>query len=197
MRPTKEALIRKVCQNMELIEYQVTDVLSDEVLQQQTNEHPDNVTFSIVQANQVADKLFLTSHQFTNVVGTDIYIYIGNPQGQVAYQMLLDELSKVRRLDERLLTFLRDECNDSLTAIDLKEGLTKTASETIDEAIQTAPSHLIYSQLSESTLNKGFGQILLEHQFESIGDSHVFIYGGNTAGAQMINRLNQESFIIL
>ena len=197
MRPTKEALIRKVCQNMELIEYQVTDVLSDEVFQQQTNEHPDNVTFSIVQANQVADKLFLTSHQFTNVVGTDIYIYIGNPQGQVAYQMLLDELSKVRRLDERLLTFLRDECNDSLTAIDLKEGLTETASETIDEAIQTAPSHLIYSQLSESTLNKGFGQILLEHQFESIGDSHVFIYGGNTAGAQMINRLNQESFIIL
>lgn len=197
MRPTKEALIRKVCQNMELIEYQVTDVLSDEVLQQQTNEHPDNVTFSIVQANQVADKLFLTSHQFTNVVGTDIYIYIGNPQGQVAYQMLLDELSKVRRLDERLLTFLRDECNDSLTAIDLKEGLTETASETIDEAIQTAPSHLIYSQLSESTFNKGFGQILLEHQFESIGDSHVFIYGGNTAGAQMINRLNQESFIIL
>ena len=197
MRPTKEALIRKVCQNMELIEYQVTDVLSDEVLQQQTNEHPDNVTFSIVQANQVADKLFLTSHQFTNVVGTDIYIYIGNPQGQVAYQMLLDELSKVRRLDERLLTFLRDECNDSLTAIDLKEGLTETASETIDEAIQTAPSHLIYSQLSESTLNKGFGQILLEHQFESIGDSHVFIYGGNTAGAPMINRLNQESFIIL
>jgi len=30
-----------------------------------------------------------------------------------------------------------------------------------------------------------------------IGDSHIFIYNGNTAGAQMISRLSQESFINL
>lgn len=197
MRPTKEALIRKVCQHMELYKYEVADVLSDEALQQQTTDHPEDVIFSIVQANQVADKLFLTSHQFTNVVGTDIYIYIGNGQGQVAYQMLLDELSKVRRLDERLLTFLRDECTDALTEINLKEGVAETAVEKIENTLEQAANHLVYAQLSESTLNKGMGQLLLDHQFESIGDSHIFIYNGNAIGVQMINRLNQESFIIL
>ena len=80
MRPTKEALVRKVCTNMDLLEYKVDDVLTDDALQQITNDGSDKVIFSITQANQVSSKLFLTSHQFTNVVGTDIYIYIGNNQ---------------------------------------------------------------------------------------------------------------------
>ena len=80
MRPTKEALVRKVCQNMDLLKYEVDDVLTDDALQDLTNEGSDKVIFSIAKPNQVSSKLFLTSHQFTNVVGTDIYIYIGNNQ---------------------------------------------------------------------------------------------------------------------
>ena len=90
MRPTKEALVRKVCQNMDLLKYEVDDVLTDDALQDLTNEGSDKVIFSIAKPNQVSSKLFLTSHQFTNVVGTDIYIYIGNNQGQTAYQMLFE-----------------------------------------------------------------------------------------------------------
>ena len=40
MRPTKEALIRQACKNVELLEYHVVDVLSDETLQQQTTSNP-------------------------------------------------------------------------------------------------------------------------------------------------------------
>lgn len=123
MRPTKEALVRKVCQNMDLLKYEVDDVLTDDALQDLTNEGSDKVIFSIAKPNQVSSKLFLTSHQFTNVVGTDIYIYIGNNQGQTAYQMLLEEMSKVRRLDEKLVTFLRDECIDSLTELNLRDEI--------------------------------------------------------------------------
>ena len=197
MRPTKEALVRKVCTNMDLLEYKVDDVLTDDALQQITNDGSDKVIFSITQANQVSSKLFLTSHQFTNVVGTDIYIYIGNNQGQTAYQMLLEEMSKVRRLDEKLVTFLRDECNDSLTEINLKEDIPEKIPEKVDEIVEQTPNHLIFSNVAETLLNKGIGQILLDNQFVVIGDSHIFIYNGNTAGSQMINRLNQESFIIL
>ena len=197
MRPTKEALLRKVCTNMDLLEYKVDDVLTDDALQQITNDGSDKVIFSITQANQVSSKLFLTSHQFTNVVGTDIYIYIGNNQGQTAYQMLLEEMSKVRRLDEKLVTFLRDECNDSLTEINLKEDIPEKIPEKVDEIVEQTPNHLIFSNVAETLLNKGIGQILLDNQFDVIGDSHIFIYNGNTAGSQMINRLNQESFIIL
>ena len=197
MRPTKEALVRKVCTNMDLLEYKVDDVLTDDALQQITNDGSDKVIFSITQANQVSSKLFLTSHQFTNVVGTDIYIYIGNNQGQTAYQMLLEEMSKVRRLDEKLVTFLRDECNDSLTEINLKENIPEKIPEKVDEIVEQTPNHLIFSNVAETLLNKGIGQILLDNQFDVIGDSHIFIYNGNTAGSQMINRLNQESFIIL
>ena len=197
MRPTKEALVRKVCTNMELLEYKVDDVLTDDALQQITNDGSDKVIFSIAQANQVSSKLFLTSHQFTNVVGTDIYIYIGNNQGQTAYQMLLEEMSKVRRLDEKLVTFLRDECNDSLTEINLREDIPEKIPEKVDEIVAQTPNHLIFSNVAETLLNKGIGQILLDNQFDVIGDSHIFIYNGNTAGSQMINRLNQESFIIL
>ena len=197
MRPTKEALVRKVCTNMDLLEYKVDDVLTDDALQQITNDGSDKVIFSITQANQVSSKLFLTSHQFTNVVGTDIYIYIGNNQGQTAYQMLLEEMSKVRRLDEKLVTFLRDECNDSLTEINLKEDIPEKIPEKVDEIVEQTPNHLIFSTVAETLLNKGIGQILLDNQFDVIGDSHIFIYNGNTAGIQMINRLNQESFIIL
>lgn len=197
MRPTKEALVRKVCTNMDLLEYKVDDVLTDDALQQITNDGSDKVIFSITQANQVSSKLFLTSHQFTNVVGTDIYIYIGNNQGQTAYQMLLEEMSKVRRLDEKLVTFLRDECNDSLTEINLREDIPEKIPEKVDEIVEQTPNHLIFSNVAETLLNKGIGQILLDNQFDVIGDSHIFIYNGNTAGSQMINRLNQESFIIL
>lgn len=197
MRPTKEALVRKVCTNMDLLEYKVDDVLTDDALQQITNDGSDKVIFSITQANQVSSKLFLTSHQFTNVVGTDIYIYIGNNQGQTAYQMLLEEMSKMRRLDEKLVTFLRDECNDSLTEINLKEDIPEKIPEKVDEIVEQTPNHLIFSNVAETLLNKGIGQILLDNQFDVIGDSHIFIYNGNTAGSQMINRLNQESFIIL
>ncbi|MEE0510509.1 MAG: hypothetical protein UDG94_04680 [Peptococcaceae bacterium] len=197
MRPTKEALVRKVCTNMELLEYKVDDILTDDALQQITNDGSDKVIFSIAPANQVSNKLFLTSHQFTNVVGTDIYIYIGNNQGQTAYQMLLEEMSKVRRLDEKLVTFLRDECNDSLTEINLKEDIPDKIPEKIEEIVEQTPNHLIFSNVAETLLNKGIGQILLDNQFDVIGDSHIFIYNGNTAGSQMINRLSQESFIIL
>ena len=197
MRPTKEALVRKVCTNMDLLEYKVDDILTDDALQQITNDGSDKVIFSIAQVNQVSSKLFLTSHQFTNVVGTDIYIYIGNNQGQTAYQMLLEEMSKVRRLDEKLVTFLRDECNDSLTEINLKEDIPEKIPEKVDEIVEQTPNHLIFSNVAETLLNKGIGQILLDNQFDVIGDSHIFIYNGNTAGSQMINRLNQESFIIL
>lgn len=197
MRPTKEALVRKVCQNMELLEYQVDDVLSDDALQQMTTDNTDKVIFSIVPANEVSIKLFLTSHQFTNVLGTDIYIYIGNNLGQDAYQLLLEEMSKVRRLDEKLVTFLRDEGNDSLTEVNFKEEIPEKVPEKIDELVEQTPNHLIFSNVSESLLNKGIGQILLDNHFDVIGDSHIFIYNGNATGAQMVARLNQESFIIL
>ena len=195
MRPTKEALVRKVCQNMDLLKYEVDDVLTDDALQDLTNEGSDKVIFSIAKPNQVSSKLFLTSHQFTNVVGTDIYIYIGNNQGQTAYQMLLEEMSKVRRLDEKLVTFLRDECIDSLTELNLRDEIPEQVPEKVDAAVEQAPNHLIYSNVSESQLNKGIGNI--ETHFDVIGDSHIFIYNGNTAGAQMISRLSQESFINL
>ena len=165
MRPTKEALVRKVCTNMDLLEYKVDDVLTDDALQQITNDGSDKVIFSITQANQVSSKLFLTSHQFTNVVGTDIYIYIGNNQGQTAYQMLLEEMSKVRRLDEKLVTFLRDECNDSLTEINLKEDIPEKIPEKVDEIVEQTPNHLIFSNVAETLLNKGIGQILLDNQY--------------------------------
>lgn len=197
MRPTKEALVRKVCQNMDLLKYEVDDVLTDDALQDLTNEGSDKVIFSIAKPNQVSSKLFLTSHQFTNVVGTDIYIYIGNNQGQTAYQMLLEEMSKVRRLDEKLVTFLRDECIDSLTELNLRDEIPDQVPEKVDAAVEQAPNHLIYSNVSESQLNKGIGNIPLETHFDVIGDSHIFIYNGNTAGAQMISRLSQESFINL
>ena len=197
MRPTKEALVRKVCQNMDLLKYEVDDVLTDDALQDLTNEGSDKVIFSIAKPNQVSSKLFLTSHQFTNVVGTDIYIYIGNNQGQTAYQMLLEEMSKGRRLDEKLVTFLRDECIDSLTELNLRDEIPDQVPEKVDAAVEQAPNHLIYSNVSESQLNKGIGNILLETHFDVIGDSHIFIYNGNTAGAQMISRLSQESFINL
>ena len=58
MRPTKEALIRQACKNVELLEYHVVDVLSDETLQQQTTSNPDKVIYSLVNANQVDSKLF-------------------------------------------------------------------------------------------------------------------------------------------
>ena len=91
MRPTKEALVRKVCQNMDLLKYEVDDVLTDDALQDLTNEGSDKVIFSIAKPNQVSSKLFLTSHQFTNVVGTDIYIYIGNTAGAQMISRLSQE----------------------------------------------------------------------------------------------------------
>ncbi len=197
MRPTKEALIRQACKNVELLEYHVVDVLSDETLQQQTAANPDKIIYSLVKANQVDSKLFLTSHQFTNVVGTDIYIYIGNNQGQAAYQAILENLSRVRRIDDKLVTFLKDECNDCLTEIDLKTELPEKIPEKIATTIDQAPNNLTYILLTESLINKGIAEILLEHGFSSIGDSHLFIYNKNTSGAQMVNRLEQESSTVI
>ena len=197
MRPTKEALIRQACKNVELLEYHVVDVLSDETLQQQTAANPDKIIYSLVKANQVDSKLFLTSHQFTNVVGTDIYIYIGNNQGQAAYQAILEDLSRVRRIDDKLVTFLKDECNDCLTEIDLKTELPEKIPEKIAATIDQAPNNLTYILLTESLINKGIAEILLEHGFSSIGDSHLFIYNKNTSGAQMVNRLEQESSTVI
>ena len=197
MRPTKEALIRQACKNVELLEYHVVDVLSDETLQQQTAANPDKIIYSLVKANQVDSKLFLTSHQFTNVVGTDIYIYIGNNQGQAAYQAILEDLSRVRRIDDKLVTFLKDECNDCLTEIDLKTELPEKIPEKIATTIDQAPNNLTYILLTESLINKGIAEILLEHGFSSIGDSHLFIYNKNTPGAQMVNRLEQESSTVI
>ena len=197
MRPTKEALIRQACKNVELLEYHVVDVLSDETLQQQTAANPDKIIYSLVKANQVDSKLFLTSHQFTNVVGTDIYIYIGNNQGQAAYQAILEDLSRVRRIDDKLVTFLKDECNDCLTEIDLKTELPENIPEKIATTIDQAPNNLTYILLTESLINKGIAEILLEHGFSSIGDSHLFIYNKNTSGAQMVNRLEQESSTVI
>ena len=197
MRPTKEALIRQACKNVELLEYHVVDVLSDETLQQQTAANPDKIIYSLVKAKQVDSKLFLTSHQFTNVVGTDIYIYIGNNQGQAAYQAILEDLSRVRRIDDKLVTFLKDECNDCLTEIDLKTELPEKIPEKIATTIDQAPNNLTYILLTESLINKGIAEILLEHGFSSIGDSHLFIYNKNTSGAQMVNRLEQESSTVI
>lgn len=197
MRPTKEALIRQACKNVELLEYHVVDVLSDETLQQQTAANPDKIIYSLVKANQVDSKLFLTSHQFTNVVGTDIYIYIGNNQGQAAYQAILEDLSRVRRIDDKLVTFLKDECNDCLTEIDLKTELPEKIPEKIATTIDQAPNNLTYILLTESLINKGIAEILLEHGFSSIGDSHLFIYNKNTSRAQMVNRLEQESSTVI
>ena len=197
MRPTKEALIRQACKNVELLEYHVVDVLSDETLQQQTAANPDKIIYSLVKANQVDSKLFLTSHQFTNVVGTDIYIYIGNNQGQAAYQAILEDLSRVRRIDDKLVTFLKDECNVCLTEIDLKTELPEKIPEKIATTIDQAPNNLTYILLTESLINKGIAEILLEHGFSSIGDSHLFIYNKNTSGAQMVNRLEQESSTVI
>lgn len=197
MRPTKEALIRQACKNVELLEYHVVDVLSDETLQQQTAANPDKIIYSLVKVNQVDSKLFLTSHQFTNVVGTDIYIYIGNNQGQAAYQAILEDLSRVRRIDDKLVTFLKDECNDCLTEIDLKTELPEKIPEKIATTIDQAPNNLTYILLTESLINKGIAEILLEHGFSSIGDSHLFIYNKNTSGAQMVNRLEQESSTVI
>lgn len=197
MRPTKEALIRQACKNVELLEYHVVDVLSDETLQQQTAANPDKIIYSLVKANQVDSKLFLTSHQFTNVVGTDIYIYIGNNQGQAAYQAILEDLSRVRRIDDKLVTFLKDECNDCLTEIDLKTELPEKIPKKIATTIDQAPNNLTYILLTESLINKGIAEILLEHGFSSIGDSHLFIYNKNTSGAQMVNRLEQESSTVI
>lgn len=195
MRPTKEALVREVCQDMDIIEYEVGDVLTDDVLKSLTDANIDRVIYSIVQPNQVGSKLFLTSHQFTNVVGTDIYIYIGNNAGQSAHTKLLEEMSKVRRLDEKLTLFLRDECTDSLTELNLSEDLPEQVAEKVELAVKQAPNHLIYSNVSETQLNKGIGQALLENHFAAIGDSHIFIYTGNAIGAQILGRLKQESFI--
>lgn len=195
MRPTKEALIRMVCQNMDIIEYEVNDVLTDDALQKMTNDSADKVIYSIVKPNQVGNKLFLTSHQFTNVVGTDIYVYIGNNAGQSAHLMLLEELSKVRRLDEKLTLFLRDECTDSLTELNLREELPDQIADKVNAAIEQSPDQLIYSNVSESQINKGIGQALLDNHFDAIGDSHIFIYNGNTIGAQILARLQQEPFI--
>lgn len=182
---------------MELLEYHVVDVLSDETLQQQTAANPDKIIYSLVKANQVDSKLFLTSHQFTNVVGTDIYIYIGNNQGQAAYQAILEDLSRVRRIDDKLVTFLKDECNDCLTEIDLKTELPEKIPEKIATTIDQAPNNLTYILLTESLINKGIAEILLEHGFSSIGDSHLFIYNKNTSGAQIVNRLEQESSTVI
>ena len=197
MRPTKEALIRQACKNVELLEYHVVDVLSDETLQQQTAANPDKIIYSLVKANQVDSKLFLTSHQFTNVVGTDIYIYIGNNQGQAAYQAILEDLSRVRRIDDKLVTFLKDECNDCLTEIDLKTELPEKIPEKIATTIYQAPNNLTYIILTEILINKVIAEILLEHGFSSIGDSHLFIYNKNTSGAQIVNRLEQESSTVI
>ena len=197
MRPTKEDLIKTVCQNMALVEFPVDDATNEEALSQQIAGTPEAVIYSITQAGQVGRKLLLTAHQFTNVVGTDLYVYIGNAQGQEAYQRLLDEMSKVRRLDEKLVTFLRDECNDALTEISLKEELPERVPEKIEELIAQTPESLIFSNVSESLLNRGIGRALLENHFNAIGDSHIFIYSGNTVGTQMVNRLEQEPFIHL
>ena len=197
MRPTNEALIRKFSQDIDLLALQPADMLSDEAFLQRTNDNTDKVIYSIAKANEVATKLFLTSHQFTNVVGTDIYIYIGNNPGQDTYQMLLDEMSKIRRLDEKLMTFLRDECNDSLTEIHLTEELPDKVIEKVDEVVTETPHHLIYSNISGSLINRGISDVLLENHFNMIGDTHIFIYNDNAIGAQMISRLSQESFTAL
>lgn len=197
MRPTKEALIRQACKNVELLEYHVVDVLSDETLQQQTTANPDKIIYSLVKANQVDSKLFLTSHQFTNVVGTGIYIYIGNNQGQSAYQAILEDLSRVRRMDEKLVTFLKDECNDCLTEIDLKTELPEKIPEKITDIVEQSPDNLTYVLLTESLINKGIAEILLQNGFSSIGDTHLFIYNQNPSGAQMVNRLEQESSTVI
>ncbi|MDO4281029.1 MAG: hypothetical protein Q4C56_05305 [Peptococcaceae bacterium] len=193
MRPTKEALIKKVCKDMPLLEYHIVDVLSDETLLQQIADNPETVIFGIVTTNQVDNKLFLTSHQFTNVVGTDIYIYIGNTQGQTAYQLLLADMSQIRRLDERLLTFMRNECNVCLNELDVKETLPDAIPDKIAATVQEMPNCLIYALITETMINKGIADILIAEQFEEIGDSHLFVYTGNTTGTNMANRLAQAA----
>ena len=193
MRLTKEALIKKTCGNVEIIEYQVVDVLSDQSLQELISTNPDKVIYSIVKANQVSDKLFLTSHQFTNIVGTDIYIYIGNSQGQNAYQLLLEDMSKVRRLDEKLVTFLRTESTTALSEIDLKTDSIEKIPQKLSDFIAQTPNNLIYVLLTESLINKGIAEILFKFNFKEIGDSHLFIYAENACGSHMIDRIDHDA----
>lgn len=193
MRLTKEALIKKTCGNVEIIEYQVVDVLSDQSLQELISANPDKVIYSIVKSNQVSNKLFLTSHQFTNIVGTDIYIYIGNGQGQSAYQLLLEDMSKVRRLDEKLVTFLRTESTTTLSEIDLKTDSIEKIPQKLTDFVAQIPNNLIYVLLTESLINKGIAEILFDSGFKEIGDSHLFIYAENAYGSHMIDRINHEA----
>lgn len=195
MRPTKVALIKKVCPNEALYEYPIPEVLSSEHLAGETALHTQNLIYSIVPASQVDYKLFLTSHQFTNVVGTDIYIYIGNSIGQKSYGLILSELSDARRLDEKISAFLREAYPDTIVEIDTKEIPHENILQTILSRISsTTNNELVFTLLSESQLNFGLGDLLIENHFSPIGDSHVFIYK-NIAGENMIARLLKEAFI--
>lgn len=194
MRPTKVSLIKKVCQEFELFEYEVVDIFSDDTLKQQVSEHTNAVIYSIANANQVDAKLFLTSHQFTNVVGTDIYIYIGNTNGQKAYEMLLNELSEVRRLDEKIISFIRDEHQDRLIEIKISDISEEHLGDELSRCCTQSPDTLIYSLLTESHINKGIGDLLLKLNFQSVFDSHVFIFTGNTVGEKILLRLAKEFF---
>ncbi len=191
MRPTKEALIRRACPEMDLYEYRIKDVLVDDAFKAQLADNSTKVIYNISTGSHVSEKLFLTNHQFTNVVGTDIYIYIGNTQGQRAYELILAELSKVRRLDERLTGYLLDECTDCMIELRLSDTKTDKILATLSEH----PNKIIYAMPSEHLINRGLGLTLLDLGFKSIGDSHLFIYRGTTPGEQIITRLEQESFI--
>lgn len=191
MRPTKEALIRRACPDMALSDYHIDSLLTDDFFKEHLAQNHDKVIYAIAAENNVGEKLFLTSHQFTNAVGTDIYIYIGNSQGQEAYQKILAELSKVRRLDERLTAYLRDECLDCMIEL-ASTGLTK---EVILQATQDHPEKIIYAMPSESHINRGIGLTLADCGFTSIGESHLFIYSGNIPGEKIITRLEQDSFV--
>lgn len=196
MRPTKVSLIKKVCQDFELFEYEVVNILSDDALRQQVSDHSNAVIYSIANANQVDAKLFLTSHQFTNVVGTDIYIYIGTSKGQQAYEMLLNELSEVRRLDEKIISFIKEEQQEDILEFMITDfdNISDRFETFLQEDAEQASKKLIYIMLTESHINKGIGDALIKLHFQSVFDSHIFIYTGNSVGEQIFLRLAKENF---
>lgn len=195
MRPTRTALIQKACPQQNLFHFTPDNLVDDEAFQQAVSQHSDSLIYCIVDAGSVDIKLYLTGHQFTNVVGTDIYIYIGNANGQKGYAMILDELSQARRLDEKIMDFIRTEANDCLKELSADADTAEHFAENVREVLADAGSCPIVCALDESKLNRHFGEELEALHFTSLPESHVFVYTGNETGEALVNRIMREPFM--
>lgn len=195
MRPTRTALIQKACPQQTLFHFTPDNLVDDDAFMQAVSEHSDSLIYCIVEPGSVDIKLYLTAHQFTNVVGTDIYIYIGNANGQKGYAMILDELSQARRLDEKIMDFIRTEANDCLKDLSADADTPEHFAESARQALDSAGSCPVVCTLDESKLNRNFGQELEALHFASLSDSHVFVYTGSETGEALVNRIMREPFM--